>query len=215
MDQYTFEDDKSSSCNDTHGLLDNQDMPVRQRKISRWWYLVLFVNFAALLVNTSLVALLYSKEQSQCQSQCNIDEVRLPSHGQYTSPSDQLEILKVSEYTDQAISMELRNFDDVFHPHNSLYRGNPRKELDLAWQKLMKGFNVRVPSQNWAVPTKQNRTLVHLEDGSNDMMGVPAVLHEIHCLRTIREYLFPEEYPITAKRYPVIPPFMMSVHIDK
>lgn len=37
----------------------------------------------------------------------------------------------------------------------------------------------------------------------------------MYAQRTIREYMFPEEYPITAKRYPVIPPFMMSVHIGE
>lgn len=138
MDHYTFEDDKSSSCNDTHGLLDDRDVPARQRKISRWWYLMLFMNFAALLVNTSLVALLYSKEESHCVN----DEVKLPSYGLYTFSVVHVDMLNMSEYTDSAISWELRRIDDVFHPHNSPYRGNPRKELDLAWQKLMKGIKM-------------------------------------------------------------------------
>ena len=45
-------------------------------------------------------------------------------------------------------------------------------------------------------------------------MAVPTVLHEIHCLRTIRESFFPERYPITAKRYPH-EPGEMNVHIGK
>lgn len=48
--------------------------------------------------------------------------------------------------------MELRDFDDVFHDHPSLYRGNPREELDEAWQHLMKGTS-ETPSQPfWPSP---------------------------------------------------------------
>ena len=50
-------------------------------------------------------------------------------------------------------------------------------------------------------------------DGSGDGMAVPAVLHEIHCLRTIREYFFPEHYPVTAARYPHAPG-ELNVHVD-
>ena len=56
--------------------------------------------------------------------------------------------------------------------------------------------------------------MVQLNDGSGDGMAVPTVLHEIHCLRTIREAFFPEHYPITAKRYPH-KPGEMNVHIGK
>lgn len=42
-------------------------------------------------------------------------------------------------FTDEAIQLELRPFDDVFHDHHSVYRGEPRPELDRAWMNLLKG----------------------------------------------------------------------------
>ena len=94
--------------------------------------------------------------------------------------------------------MEVRTFDDVFHDHESLYRGEPRPELGQAWQKLLRGishltvyfrlliwvqgFNTRIPSPGWQTPSQQDRNVTHLSDGSNDIMGVPIVLHNIHCL---------------------------------
>ena len=42
-------------------------------------------------------------------------------------------------FTDGAIELELRPFDDVFRDHYSVYRGEPRPELDGAWMDLLKG----------------------------------------------------------------------------
>ena len=56
--------------------------------------------------------------------------------------------------------------------------------------------------------------MVQLNDGSNDRIAVPAALHEIHCLRTLREAFFLEHYPITAQRYPH-EPGEMNVYIGK
>lgn len=43
-------------------------------------------------------------------------------------------------YAGEALEWELRTLDEVFHDHESLYRGSARPELDEAWQKLMKGL---------------------------------------------------------------------------
>jgi len=196
MEKNSF-DDESSSGSASYRLLGGESGMRQKSRLAnlRWHHIALVLNCLLLALNTALTTRVFSTVTSRKLS--NWDDVHIPSH----------------EYTDEALDWEVRRLDDVFHAHESPYRGPPRPELDRAWQSLMKGFDMRVPYPGWTSPSSPNFTMVRLNDGTNEGMAVPTVLHELHCLRTIREYFLPEHYPITAARYPHAPG-ELNVHVD-
>lgn len=131
-----------------------------------------------------------------------------------TSHHDHNPQLGSHAFTRNAMKLEVRPLDDIFGPHESLYRGEPRPELDAAWNDLMEGYMIRIPPRDWAHPPSPNNSLVVINDGSGDHIATPAVLHEIHCVKTIRQFLMPSHYPETYERFKPEESGKMSVHID-
>ncbi|KAI0126716.1 hypothetical protein BJ170DRAFT_629692 [Xylariales sp. AK1849] len=72
------------------------------------------------------------------------------------------------------------------------FKGLPRPELDDAWEGLLQYMNIRVSGEE---AERTNYTSIELTDGSGDLFAMPAVFHSLHCLKSIRQYLFPESYP--------------------
>ncbi|MCJ1385520.1 hypothetical protein MMC17_008643 [Xylographa soralifera] len=154
-------DSEKSSFADTENLLDHEqpqanDQPGRNRTR----FLFAFNCIFAILNFTLLVSLISNLVPWSGKA------VQLPSH----------------EWSKEATKIELRPFDDVFHDHYSVYRGEPRPELDHAWMKLLRGYTVRIPAPGWYGPSRPNGTIVELLDGSGDTLATPAVLHQLHCL---------------------------------
>jgi hypothetical protein len=82
---------------------------------------------------------------------------------------------------------------------SSKYSGKPRPELDEAWSELLKYSNVRVSADDLR---KINRNSIELADGSGDYMAGLDVHHSLHCLKYIRQYLYPDYYNITDPNIP-------------
>lgn len=76
------------------------------------------------------------------------------------------------------------------------------------------GYNLRVPASTPVMHATPNNTLVELTDGSGDHYATLAVLHELHCLKTIRQYLFPEYYPDTWEMFKPGPGEKIGDHMD-
>jgi len=144
----------------------------------------------------------------------NILQIPLP----YLSRSEQNSNtvhLKTYDFTKEAIKLEIRPFQDTFgDDEQSVFRGNPRPELEKAWKGMIHGYNIRVPPSVWLPDATPNHTLVEIPDGSGDHYAVLAVLHDLHCLKTLREYLIPEDYPNTYEIFRPGPGEKIGVHID-
>lgn len=82
---------------------------------------------------------------------------------------------------------------DINNPNP--YKGSPSQEVDSAWDELLRGYNIRIPSKTLH---KMNRNSVLLADDSGDYWGILSSYHNLHCLRQIRQHLAPEYYAETG-----------------
>ncbi|ESZ94410.1 hypothetical protein SBOR_5203 [Sclerotinia borealis F-4128] len=73
----------------------------------------------------------------------------------------------------------------------SLYKGDPRPELDLAWHNLVKNNNLRISKEELE---KLDRTALPLADGSGYYAQLN-VYHHLHCLKFMREAFYADYYP--------------------
>ncbi|KAF4497521.1 hypothetical protein FAGAP_6307 [Fusarium agapanthi] len=117
-----------------------------------------------------------------------------------------------SEWIKPALQMELRSFDDKFGNHGS-FRGPPRPELDNAWAEILRNYTVRIPQPGWRNATSPKRILTEFQDHRGGIMGTFSFLHNIHCIKEIREFMLPEYYPETATRYKPTVEEPIPVHI--
>ena len=87
------------------------------------------------------------------------------------------------DITKDAVRYELKMLDDEFfakRPENLKLMGNPRPELDQAWDEFLgAGFNFRVPK---SVGHKAGFDSVELDDGSEDLWATTAFYHNLHCI---------------------------------
>lgn len=83
---------------------------------------------------------------------------------------------------------------------HSVFRGRPRPELDAAWDELIQYSNVKVKSDDLR---RINGTSVRLRDASGELSeyywsGLN-VHHQLHCLKMVRQAMFPDYYPKNNK----------------
>ncbi|CZS88192.1 uncharacterized protein RCO7_01155 [Rhynchosporium graminicola] len=71
----------------------------------------------------------------------------------------------------------------------SLYVGEPSSGKDAEWYKLLHYHNIRLTAEDLQ---ELNATSIPL--GSGGYQGMLAVMHELHCLKLVREALHPEYY---------------------
>lgn len=100
----------------------------------------------------------------------------------------------------------IRPFPTVLQ-HNP-FTGSPRPELDLAWHNLLRNDNIRVPSSNLA---RLNLTSIFLSDGSGDLTAQLGVFHALHCLKTIRHFIYQDHYLANATEQALK---TIGVHVD-
>lgn len=86
------------------------------------------------------------------------------------------------------------------------FRGPPRPELDAAWNELVQFSNIRVTAEDLR---RINRTSVQLSDGSGMYWSGLNVHHQLHCLKMLRQAIYPEYY-FEGKK----PPRHLEGHID-
>jgi len=116
--------------------------------------------------------------------------------------------------TKNAVQHRLQRLDDGLQTDLAdtfRYKGQPRPELNRAWDELYKHMNVRVHSKE---AEKSNFSSVVLDDGSGDLYGAPVVFHNLHCLKTLRQTFFPEAYPEAAEHYKSPGKGMINEHVD-
>jgi hypothetical protein len=81
------------------------------------------------------------------------------------------------------------------------FRGEPRKELDDAWEDLLKNINIKLTTSDLQ---KINRKSTRLSDGT--YLGQLTVYHQLHCLKSLRQAFHPDYYHINMRH--------MDDHID-
>ncbi|KAI7781794.1 hypothetical protein LA080_014284 [Diaporthe eres] len=86
------------------------------------------------------------------------------------------------------------------------FRGPPRPELDMVWDELTQYTSIRVTAEDLR---KINRTSVQLSDGSGMYFSGLNVHHQLHCLKMIRQAMYPDYYFKGGK-----PPRHQEDHID-
>jgi len=194
-----LEDEESSSIGDTHTLLNEhqktEPYPKDKRSLrSVFWAILSFINIFVFGFNLFRIFIPYSSRGGE-----KVNDVRL----------------KTYDFTKDAIKLEIRPFQDTFGDNeHSLFRGNPRPELDAAWLGMVQGYNIRVPPSVWIPDATPNHTLVELPDESGDHYAVVAAIHDLHCLKTLREYLIPEDYPTIYEMFKPKPGEKIGIHID-
>jgi len=107
-------------------------------------------------------------------------------------------LVKLSPHSTQwpaaKISRELvaweTQFLDVDIGHNSIYGGPPSYDIDVAWHNLFEHANLRITADELK---QMNKTSVALADGNGYMANLD-VHHQLHCLKFLRWYIYPEYY---------------------
>ncbi|PTB62195.1 hypothetical protein BBK36DRAFT_1172751 [Trichoderma citrinoviride] len=117
------------------------------------------------------------------------------------------------EWIDGVIDWELQVYDDQFTNHGQ-FRGVPRPELDDAWSEILQNFTLRIPKPGWRNASTPTSILTEWGDEEGGIMGTFSFLHNIHCLRTIRQYMLPDAYPKIAEKYKPGPNSPIPTHID-
>ncbi|KAF2715975.1 hypothetical protein K431DRAFT_308168 [Polychaeton citri CBS 116435] len=186
--------DPEECDSDQYGLLSERISAGKRVQHERRLWAVLSVNAFVLLLNIGVLLMVTVPKGTTIIVE---DDVHLP-HWNWIAP---------------AIETELRTFDDTFHISGP-YRGTPRPELDEAWAEPVRNYTVRVPKPGWRNASSPNRILTEFQDKEGGIMGTFSFLHNLHCLKTIREYMLPDYYPDTAKAYKATPEAPLPPHID-
>ncbi|KAL8748030.1 MAG: hypothetical protein Q9190_000180 [Brigantiaea leucoxantha] len=97
----------------------------------------------------------------------------------------------------------------------SIYRGQPNKKLEKAWDDLWRHGSLAVP------PSKLQLLNKSLDDdwqrtASGDVLAEVEVFHQLHCLNTIRQYTFRDTYtdPNNTFHITAQPPAFQRIHVD-
>ncbi|KAM7193105.1 protein of unknown function (DUF3328) domain containing protein [Rhypophila sp. PSN 637] len=92
-------------------------------------------------------------------------------------------------------------------PDAHLFMGRPRPELDQAWHELVSATMIRFSAEELGLASeheldlaqKNASSLVRHRDGG--FIGGLGVSHNLHCLKRIKQYIYPEYYPRVAHKY--------------
>ncbi|KAF3387656.1 hypothetical protein F1880_001352, partial [Penicillium rolfsii] len=101
-----------------------------------------------------------------------------------------------------------------FH-QESIYRGAPTPDLELAWDRLWRQHDINVPldklsSLNWSVDANWKQTPAQYGGGAEANVGV---FHQLHCLNMIRQYTYLASYEVPPEGFRKSPE-MSRTHVD-
>ncbi|KAH8747890.1 hypothetical protein BGZ57DRAFT_970362 [Hyaloscypha finlandica] len=197
---------------DTPNLLSHEWTTKQHKQQQKRNWAFLAVNTFVLLLNIGLL-LMVSTPRAVTMAE-NTPSVRLP-HADWIAP---------------AVQLQLQTYDDKFEIHGR-YRGRPRPELEAAWADYVRrkstliyfpshcsfntstDYTLRVPKPGWTNATP-NAILTEFQDEQGGIMGTFSYIHNIHCLKTIRQWMLPEYYPETRAQFPPTPETPIPRHID-
>ncbi|KAI9752324.1 MAG: hypothetical protein M4579_005667 [Chaenotheca gracillima] len=74
---------------------------------------------------------------------------------------------------------------------DSPYNGPPSPEVDLAWHDLLDNMNIALPKSDL---DRIGATSIPLPGDQNMFIAGLGVFHELHCLKRLRQYTWPEYY---------------------
>ncbi|KAH7092267.1 hypothetical protein FB567DRAFT_516877 [Paraphoma chrysanthemicola] len=95
---------------------------------------------------------------------------------------------EVLEYSERIMTMDPETF-----AAGNPFIGEPRPELDNAWDELLQNIQISVTPTEFAnLQPQLNRSTLRLPDGS--YMIRLRVYHELHCLKWIRKWMHREHY---------------------
>ncbi|KAH8903313.1 hypothetical protein BR93DRAFT_953392 [Coniochaeta sp. PMI_546] len=189
----------SDDYSDDQSLLEHALNPKTTRSQGKRHWAFLAVNAFVLLLNIGVLLMISAPKE--VDEKADMKTILYPRF-----PHD--------EWIDDVIDFELQVYDDQFGNHGE-FRGVPRPELDDAWASMyLENFTVRIPKPGWREHSTPTSVLTEIEDGEGGIMGTFAFIHNLHCLKTIRQYLLPDDYPETAAKFKPTPGSPIPVHID-
>ncbi|EXU99302.1 DUF3328 domain protein [Metarhizium robertsii] len=181
---------------DTEHLLSNEKKREKYQRQQKRNSALLVGNVFVLLLNMGLF-LTASIRKAVHVTECT-QSVRLPH----------------SDWIADGIEWEVRTYDDKFGNHGP-FRGEPRPELDEAWATfLFTDYTIRVPVPGWRNASSPNTILTEFEDETGGIMGTFSFLHNLHCLKIIRQYMLSDYYSATAEMFKPGPGQPIRTHID-
>ncbi|KAI4600076.1 hypothetical protein KJ359_001177 [Pestalotiopsis sp. 9143b] len=165
----------------------------KQQKKRNWAFLA--VNLFVLLLNIGILLMI-----SAPKSDAVVEIAELPRlpHADWIAP---------------AVKWQLETYDDKFAIHGR-FRGKPRPELEDAWAEYVRNYTLRIPKPGWVNAT-DNAILTEFQDEQGGIMGTFSFIHNIHCLKTIRQWMLPEYYPETREMYKPTPEDPIPRHIGR
>lgn len=186
--RYSSSDTEESHSNTQH-LLGGENPVGCRRHHNKRGYALLAGNIFVLLLNVGVLLMVAAPKRPQ--------DVRLP-HDDWIAPARKL---------------ELQKYDDRFGIHGP-FRGPPRPELDKAWEDLIGNYTVRVPAPGWIDPSSPDSRIAEWQDEMGGYMATFSFLHNVHCLKAIRQWMLPEYYPKIREMYPSTPEEPLPDHLD-
>ncbi|KPM40534.1 hypothetical protein AK830_g5980 [Neonectria ditissima] len=184
--------DLGDSDDENADLLNHEQLTEKHKLQKKRNWTVLAANIFVLLLNVGALLMM-----SVPRSTSVTEEIRLPH----------------SDWISSAIELELRTFDDKFGVHGP-FRGKPRPELDRAWADPIRNYTIRIPKPGWRNVSSSARVLAEFQDEKGGLMGTFSFLHNLHCLKEIREYMLPDFYPKTAAFHKPSPEAPIPEHLD-
>ncbi|KJZ74360.1 hypothetical protein HIM_06170 [Hirsutella minnesotensis 3608] len=91
----------------------------------------------------------------------------------------------------EAVKYQKVTIDTGFSSANP-FRGEPRTEMNWAWEDLLQYYNIRVQKEDL---DKIDQTSVPLNDEAGGFLVTLDVFHELHCLDVLRKRIFKDDYP--------------------
>ncbi|KAJ3494976.1 hypothetical protein NLG97_g3720 [Lecanicillium saksenae] len=163
------EDERGSS----EGLLEKGPAEEPRKTERSLWREPTFLIFQGALLSLYLLvlALVAASKAPACRGE----------HGKPFSPA-----ANVIEYRDTKFTLE-DHIQDL-----SIYSGAPSPELDKAWHDLLNSQNIRVEPEYYK---HYGREKIGVGvPGSADYIGTLNVFHELHCIKRLHQFMYPEYY---------------------
>jgi len=76
----------------------------------------------------------------------------------------------------------------------NVYKGHPRPELDVAWERVGKIHPISMPDKYRAALNKTHSGISYPEEAGGGIMVEIEVFHQLHCLNYLRKIIYSDYY---------------------
>ncbi|KUI71413.1 hypothetical protein VM1G_06740 [Cytospora mali] len=200
---------QSSSCDlkdydsesDTQYLLSYERDRKKYRSQQKRHWVFLAVNSFVLLLNIGVLLMMSAPKTTDVNED---QDARMIPYPRYAH----------EEWIEDVIEWEVQVYDDQFGNHGP-FRGEPRPELDNAWDETwLSNFTLRIPKPGWRNHSTPTSVLTEWEDEEGGIMGTFSFIHNLHCIKYLRQYMLPEYYPGLQEKYKPGPGSPIPIHMD-